>query len=667
MEGKNHLSVETSPYLLQHKDNPVHWFAWHDDAWKKAVDEDKLVLVSIGYSACHWCHVMEHEVFEDFECAELMNQHFVCIKVDREERPDIDHIYMDAVHLMGGRGGWPLNVFTLPDGRPVYGGTYFPKLQWLNILENLFDVYRREKTKVLAYADRLTEGLTQLHDFSGEKKHVESGLQFVEDKVKEWMSSWDLELGGQRRAPKFPMPVTLEFLLRYGYKHESDACIAHVTQTLNRMALGGIYDQIGGGFCRYSVDALWKVPHFEKMLYDNAQLISVYAHAYSAGGQPLFRRIAEQTIAWAERELKTKDGLFCAALDADSEGVEGKYYCWTKSEFLLATGDDAAIATEYFRVGQEGFWEHGMNILLCHEQDESFAAKHGLSATDFDDIRKRFCEKLLHERNKRIRPGLDDKVLTSWNAMLVSAYVAAGDAFRDKNYLKSAEELYGALKRHLCAEDVIYRAFTKGMRSIPGFLDDYAFLIQAAIDLYESTGKDLYLKEASHWTDVATQKFYREHTGIFNYATESIMSVERSDTEDNVIPSSLSVMARCLQKLSVHLDNRNDQEKSTRLMNQMLPRISHGSAYSNWLMLLLDHLAVSHEVVITGKNAELVLSELRAHYFPECRFAASTNESELPLFHARNSADTTIYVCTGRACHAPVHHVSEALALLQES
>ena len=667
MEGKNHLDAETSPYLLQHKDNPVHWFAWHEDAWKKARDEDKLVLISVGYSACHWCHVMEHEVFEDFECAELMNQHFICIKVDREERPDVDSIYMDAVHLMGGRGGWPLNVFALPDGRPIYGGTYFPKVQWLGILDKLVGVYRHEKNKVIEYADQLAQGLTELHDFSGQSENTEQGLVFIREKVNEWMPSWDLELGGQRRAPKFPMPITLEFLLRFGIKEESLACVSHVFLTLEKMARGGIYDQLGGGFCRYSVDALWKVPHFEKMLYDNAQLISLYAHAYAASGDPLFRRIVEQTIRWVERELKTKDGLFCSALDADSEGVEGKFYCWSLEEFRKTTGDDVELATDYFRVGNEGFWEHDMNILLCQESDESFAEKHGLSSDEFEAIKERFCEKLWLVRDQRVRPGLDDKVLTSWNAMMITAYIDAGNALGEEKYLVAAEKLFENIRSVFCEGDIIYRSYTKSKRSISGFLDDYAFYIKSAIALYESTGKEKYLQEAKSWTDIAILRFFQPETGMFVYASEQIMGVARTDSEDNVIPSSLGVMAQNLQMISIHYDHQDYREKSQKLVQLMTPRISHGSAYSNWLLLMLDIHSVAHEVVICGPDATSVLRKMKSKYLPECRFAASTNESELPLFVGRNSAVTTIYVCTGRACHAPVHTIGEALALLEES
>jgi uncharacterized protein YyaL (SSP411 family) len=666
MEGKNHLDAETSPYLLQHKDNPVHWYAWNDEAWKRAKDEDKMVLVSVGYSACHWCHVMEHEVFEDFECAEYMNMHFVCIKVDREERPDVDSIYMDAVHLMGGRGGWPLNVFTLPDGRPIYGGTYFPKKQWLNILENLVDVFRNERNKVSDYANQLSSGLSGLHDFSDAEKQHEGDLHLIQNKVGEWMSSWDTELGGHRRAPKFPMPVTLDFLLRFGVKENHVSSLQQALLTLMKMARGGIYDQIGGGFCRYSVDAVWKVPHFEKMLYDNAQLLVTYANAFSISKDDLFRQVVEQTIEWAERELRTDDRLFCAALDADSEGVEGKFYCWTELEFQQACGEDFDLASAYFALGKEGFWEHGMNILLCPESDAEFSKNQGMSFEQFKEVKKRFVKKLFDVRSSRIRPGLDDKALMSWNAMMVSAYLACGDALQRPDFTQKAEELFASMSRIFCSEDLIYRTYTKGKRAIHGFLDDYAFFIKAAIELYESTGNSIYLKTAEYWTKVSDDHFYQEESGIYAFSSENLLGVARTDIEDNVIPSSLGIMVGNLERLSLHLEKQDYRTRAMHILQQVLPRITHGSAYSHWLNLLLDVHSVTHEVVVTGPDALNVLRSLRSEYLPECRFAASTNESELPLFRGRNSSDTTIYVCTGRACHAPVHTTEAALRLLRE-
>ncbi|MEY3399012.1 MAG: hypothetical protein RL220_1606, partial [Bacteroidota bacterium] len=417
----NRLSGQTSPYLLQHAGNPVDWFPWGPEAFEKARSENKLMLISIGYSACHWCHVMEHEVFEDFECAEVMNAHFVCIKVDREEHPDVDHIYMDALHVMGQRGGWPLNVFALPDGRPVYGGTYIPKQSWLRILDSLTELWSREPDKMFEYAGKVAAGIKQLSLFDGEK--VASFDPEVIDKVVEhWSGYWDRIKGGMRKAPKFPMPSDWKFLLTYGSLLRNDDALSFAFFSLERMGLGGIYDHIGGAFARYSVDEDWKVPHFEKMLYDNAQLIYTYAQAYSINREPLFLRIIEETTSFIESEWKSQQGLFFSATDADSEGEEGKYYVWKLEELNALLGEDMSFAGQWFSLSDKGLWEHGNYILLRDPDEVHKLSESGLSNDVLMDRYEGLRRRLSEVRSARIKPGIDHKCLTSWNAMLVSGW-----------------------------------------------------------------------------------------------------------------------------------------------------------------------------------------------------------------------------------------------------
>ncbi len=664
----NHLSKETSPYLLQHQHNPVHWFAWTDEAWQKAQQENKLVLISIGYSACHWCHVMEHEVFEDKDCADFMNKSFVCIKVDREERPDVDGVYMDALHLMGRQGGWPLNVFTLPDGRPIYGGTYFPKIQWLNVLENLQDLFKNDYDKVTEYASRLQEGLNQLDLIESNDETAEFDGRFLNDVVEHWSQSWDWQKGGNNRSPKFPMPNNWEFLLHYGVKTNDKKSVEMVHHTLQKMAFGGIYDQIGGGFARYSVDDVWKVPHFEKMLYDNAQLVSLYAQAYRQNRDELYKETIEQTLAWAEREMKSDSGLFYSALDADSEGVEGKFYTWTEAELETLLGSDFDFCRKYYAVGKEGYWEHEQNILLRTMTDEEFAKQENESVDFVKQKVRSINTKLLAERSKRIRPGLDNKCLTSWNALMITAYVEAYKSFQQDQYLNSAIELAQSILKNLQKEDgTILHVYTNGKAKTPAFLDSYAFLAESFIALYEASGGEFWLQHARTLTDKAIELFFDENSGLFYYtASDSEKLIARKkETQDNVIPASNSSMCKVLFRLARHFENEKYESLSKRLLSNILPQINYASGYSNWLQAYLLQAFPFYDVVLTGPESELMRSDFQKHFLPNILISASTIESELPLLMNRFGTNSAIYVCTGKMCFAPLTKMEEALPLLK--
>ncbi len=663
----NQLSKETSPYLLQHQNNPVMWHAWNEKAWKKALEENKLVLVSIGYSACHWCHVMEHEVFEDEECASYMNDHFVCIKVDREERPDVDSIYMDAVHLMGSQGGWPLNVFTLPDGRPVYGGTYFPKSQWLNILENLVHMKVTEPARMEEYAAKLHHGLGTLNTIDDSAMKMPFDPQFVDDHVMKFSSAWDLEKGGMKRAPKFPMPNNYEFLLHHGVLAKNESVISFVNHTLTKMALGGIYDQIGGGFSRYSVDDIWMVPHFEKMLYDNAQLIGLYAKAFRQSGDQLFLETMTHSIEWVERELKSPEGLFYAALDADSEGVEGKFYVWTEQELKNILGEYFDFAKKYYSVGNRALWEHDQNILWRPLTDMEYMQSNSIDHIGLQSHKLKVRELLMNVRESRVRPGLDDKCIAGWNAMMVDAYVEAFRATVDERYLRSAEELMARIRKYF-ASDIgkIYHTYTKGVASINGFLDDYSCIAKASINLYEAGFDELHLNFAKQMMEKVEQLFLNDDNGLFYYtaADDEALIMRKMEVQDNVIPSSNSITAQVLFRLSKHFENERFATMCDRMLQTIMPQISYASAFSNWLMLYNELGRPFHEIVIAGPDSHKKMKSIQQNFIPSSLFAASTTESELPLFRHRFSAKSAIYVCTGKTCHAPVENEDDALALL---
>lgn len=665
MQQANSLIHASSPYLLQHAYNPVEWYEWNETSLKKAKDENKLIIVSVGYSACHWCHVMEHESFESYEVAEVMNKHFVCIKVDREERPDIDQIYMLAVQLMNGNGGWPLNAICLPDQRPIYGGTYFRKADWINILLNLANLWQNEPDKAVKYAERLTEGLQQAEliattteEFAFEENHL---VEIVEP----WKRNFDIADGGYNRAPKFPLPNNWSFLLRYAHLKDDQTVMMAVMRTLEAMAMGGIYDQIGGGFARYSVDGHWHVPHFEKMLYDNAQLVSLYAEAYQCLKLEPYAAIVRETIAWVDREMTSPEGLFYSALDADSEGVEGKFYVWNKTEFDKVAGEHKALLAEYFNVTAAGNWEEEhTNVLRRLQIDEDLQAKYSLTEAEFNEIISKAKAELLAARSVRIRPGLDDKCLTAWNAQMIKGLLDASQVLAEGSYYEKAKTAASFILNNLIDEDGgLYRNYKNGKASINGFLDDYAFLIEALIALYETDFNEAWLNEAKELTEYVLENFNDENNLMFFYTSnkgESLIA-RKHEVMDNVIPASNSVMAQNLQKLGLFFDEETYTERASAMLKAVQPRIkSYGSAYSNWSIQLLNEVYGINEVAIAGNDFRIVKEELDKLYIPNKITLAGT-KSNLPLLKHKQSEQTKIYICRNKTCQLPVGTIDEAL------
>ncbi|MFI5203507.1 MAG: thioredoxin domain-containing protein [Flavobacteriales bacterium] len=656
----NHLSAESSPYLRQHMHNPVEWYAWGDDAWQRAQKENKLVLISIGYSACHWCHVMEHQSFENEKLASIMNEHFINIKVDREERPDIDHIYMDAVQLMTGRGGWPLNCFALPDKRPVYGGTYFPPEQWEQILLSLADVYKNQPEKVFEYAEKLTNGIKE-SELNVLPEGKISKLTTEPKRASEvWKAYFDNEFGGPRKAPKFPLPCNYIFLLRYGHLYKDAEILAHVKFTLNQMANGGIYDHVGGGFARYSVDAEWHVPHFEKMLYDNAQLISLYSEAFAKWKEPLYKKVVEQTVEFVNRELRSPEGAFYSALDADTNGEEGDFYVWKEEELRhILTENEYALFSEKFGINSYSLWEHEKNVLRVR----------GNVPVNENSIQQAL-NKLFSEREKRTRPGLDNKILTSWNALMITALCKAGIHLKKDEYINQARLAFAALKKqntdgsgnwHHCRQS--------GSRMVNAFADDMALLIEAVLGLYEATFDEIYVHEAKKMYDDGANRFYDAENHLFFYtaANATDVLVRKYETYDNVIPASNSVWAMVSFKLGSLLGNAELLNRARAMVLRMSPRtIQNPMAGGQWLSNQLD-LLMQREVAITGTNALDRVRELRENYLPDVVWAVSISGKEsLALLESRLiSGQTLIYVCRNNTCNLPVESVNEALKALE--
>lgn len=653
----NELIHESSPYLLQHAHNPVNWVPWSKEAFEKAREENKLVLVSIGYSACHWCHVMEHESFENEEVASLMNEHFINIKVDREEHPDVDQVYMTAVQLMTQKGGWPLNCFTMADGSPVYGGTYFPKDQWMHVLRSLVHTMKHDAEKVYEYAEKLKEGVKQSELIETPASIENWDAEKLHELVLRWSHSFDFSHGGPTRAPKFPLPSNLDFLLSYGVWQEHEKTLGYVELTLDKMAMGGIYDQIGGGFARYSVDMLWKVPHFEKMLYDNGQLLEVYAKAYKYFKKELYKETCYGILNWLQREMLSNENAFYSALDADSEGEEGKFYCWSINELKEILGQDFDWAKEYYNINQLGYWEDEKYILLKNETDESFAKRKSYTIEDFKKNVQSINERLLHVRDKRIKPGMDDKCLTSWNAILISGLCEAYSAFDDESFVLLARKAATWIEnKQLKSDYTLWRTYKNGKSKIKGVLEDYVFVIKAFIDLYQVTFEEKWMEIAKNLTETVENEFQDSHTKMCYFTSKDTELIARKmELNDNVIPASNSVMAHNFHKLSYFYRKPEWKDNAEQMLANVYEGMEmYGSGYSNWALLLLQLIDSIEEIEIVGPNANKIRQN-RNNKFKIGTIYSGGNAFSLPILQEKTvTSKTVLYRCKGESCDSPI-------------
>ncbi len=673
-EKVNHLANESSPYLLQHKYNPVDWYPWGEEALAKAKKENKMMIISIGYAACHWCHVMEHESFEDSLVAQVMNENFVCIKIDREERPDIDDVYMTACHLASGKScGWPLNAFALPDGRPFWAGTYFPKKSWLEIMEYFIKDYEKKPEQLEEYAEGLTNNIqtngTLTSFLTSDKNFTRENLDVVADN---FLSNIDFKKGGRKSPPKFPMPNNYEFLMSYHQLSGNQKALDATTVTLDNMAWGGIYDHMGGGFARYSTDGNWKVPHFEKMMYDNGQLVSLYADAYKLTKNPLYKQVVEETLEWVKNDMTSEEGGFYSSLDADSEGVEGKYYIWTKEEIQEILGDKmkARIFGDYYEVIPGGNWEHS-NILYRKQTKEKVAKKHNITITELEKILEDGKSKIMEARSKRIPPGLDDKVLTAWNALMLKGYVDAYNALGNDNYLETAIKNANFITTKMQVDGArLNRNYKNNKSVINAFLDDYALTIQAFIALYQTTFDEQWLYKADELTKYTMEHFFDEKSKMFHYTSDldPALIARKMELGDNVIPGSNSTMAEVLHLLGLYLYNKEYTELAAQMMHNMAETITlnpQPNFYSNWCKLYLDLVNPPYEVVVIGPDAAAKRKELLKHYTPHAIFLGGENEGTLELLKSKlQDGETMIYVCQNKVCKLPVIDVDKALGLI---
>ena len=662
----NELHLETSPYLLQHANNPVHWKAWNSKTLAIAEENQQLILISIGYSACHWCHVMEHESFENEEVANTMNQHFINIKVDREERPDVDAIYMKAVQLMTGRGGWPLNIVCLPDGKPVWGGTYFRKNDWMNTLEQLQELFQSKPEKMIEYAEKLHEGIETLG--LTEIESTEFDITILDTFLEKWQKSFDWEFGGYSRAPKFMMPTNYQFLLQYGYLSKNEKLLDYVDLTLTKMAYGGIFDTVDGGFSRYSVDLKWHVPHFEKMAYDNGQLLSLYANAFKWTKNELYKEIIEKTTTFIKKEWLTGEGSFFSALDADSltpenHLEEGAFYVWTIEELKNLIQDDFELFSEIFNINGFGHWEHGNYVLIQNESLEEISEKNNLSIDELRLKKKKWEQLLYQTREKRSKPRLDDKCITSWNAILLKGFVDSYKALGNESHLNIAiKNAHFIVNKIWSSEGNLWHTYKNEKASINGFLEDYAFTIDSFIALYEATFDENWLLHCKNLMNYCLDHFYDDKKKLFLFTSDldEALIANHYEIEDNVIPSSNSIMASNLFKLSVYFENSHFKEISHQMILKVIPSIDYPSAFSNWLTAAFHFSDYQKELAICGKEILFHLKKINQTYFPSIILSGSEKKSDLPFLQNRFTENETLfYLCQNKMCLAPKNSISE--------
>jgi uncharacterized protein YyaL (SSP411 family) len=668
----NALIAETSPYLLQHAHNPVQWHAWNEETLQKARDLDRMILISIGYSACHWCHVMEHETFENEHLATVMNEHFVCIKVDREERPDVDAVYMNAVQLLHGSGGWPLNCFALPDGRPFYGGTYFRPEQWEELLKNIVQLYADSRVLLHEQADQILSGINKSDIIQPVGQHVSFRKNVLEEAMQNFMKNADTINGGSRGAPKFPMPDTLRLLQHWAHFSKDMKYKNHLFLTLHSMAAGGIYDQLGGGFARYSVDAAWKVPHFEKMLYDNAQLIQVYAEAFRYSRKNEYLTIAAETANFILRDLTSPEGMFYSALDADSEGEEGKYYVWTRQQLDDALKEDSGLVAEFFGIDEQAYWEDGKNILVRPWSVQEFANKKGIDKDHFAETLSKARIKLIKTRNNRTRPALDDKSLTSWNALTIKAMAQLSVLSGDMRYLEAAVNAATIIRHKMAQSDGrIMHNYKKGVVTINGFLEDYACMADASIELFQVTGDEAWIVFARQLAVYALQHFLDPADGFFwfTHSNSHDLVARKKELFDNVIPSSNSVMAMVLFKLAAIDGNQKYAAIAASMTCSLTDRIqNHPASFANWAIVYFYHLNSFYEVVVSSDEPSASADALYQDSYPAKMVFRLKDKSAVPIFHGRApDGKLRIFVCSGRQCQAPVATAGEAKQLLHYS
>ncbi len=666
----NRLADSDSPYLRQHATNPVDWYEWGKAAFDKAKDEDKLVIISVGYSACHWCHVMEKETFSDTTVAGMMNEHFVSIKVDREQRPDVDKTYLNAAMLTTGRTGWPLNAVATADGYPIMAASYFSRENWLELLNRVLQLREENPDQLQAMAMRVTDGVAQLGRSPFIPQAPEPDMAVSQDAAKSILRQLDPVFGGLAGRQKFPMPDIFRFLMAYGQLTDHDEALTAVTTTLDAMRKGGIYDHVGGGFARYSTDSIWHVPHFEKMLYDNAQLLALYSEAYRLTDDESYRTVVAETVGWLQRDMTDSLGGLYTSLDADSEGEEGAYYLWTEKEFLKTLGMKARPFKDYFHVVPQGNWDYyeDQNVLFVKEEPAVIAQRHGYTEAEFEFMIPVAKQLLRGKRSKREMPHRDEKILTAWNALMISGYAEAYRSFGDDSLLTAALDIAGFLMSNMKREDGgLYRSWFEGEARIHAFADDYAYLIEALVDLYQVTFDERWLNEAQQLMAYVQSHFADAESPYFFYSEAPLLGSRTKEIDDHVTPGTNASLARGLFLLGTYYFQESYLDQALEMLTNLQPQIrSQGASYAHWARLSLWLAQPPYEVAIIGSDWKEAATGWWQRYDSNVLLLGGAEEGNLPLLERKRvEGKTVIYVCQDRICQLPVEENAAAFEMVE--
>ena len=662
--NQNNLSLESSAYLLQHAKNPINWQRWDKKLYNTNNTDNKLLVVSIGYSSCHWCHVMEKETFEDSGVASFMNEKFISIKVDREENPEIDNIYMTATQMMTGRGGWPLNVVCLPDGRPVYGGTYHTKEQWLEVLGKIQKVYENDKKQLYGIAEKVEKGIQEVNRFEYTEEEADFKPQLLQNEMKIWTSQWDMINGGEKQNQKFITPTKFNYIQQYQHLNEDPKIKAYFKNTLENIANSGIVDHLEGGFYRYTVDPEWKIPHFEKMLYDNAQLLSLYANAYKEFKTPLFKSTVYKTFDFLQKRMENTEGGYFSAIDADNEQGEGRYYMFNVDEIKKAAGQDLSMILDYYQIELDKPIENSFYHLRKTNDFNIFLKKYSITNDQLVEKQQKWESQFEELKEKREFPLTDKKIITSWNAQMVSGLLNSFEAFGDKQFLNQAQRTFTFLRENLISGAELMHTFQANKAKMEANLEDYAFMIRAALGFYQNTGNVDYLEQADELTENAIKNFETTKNPFFTYTKNPVMFSEIISVNDNVIPSANAIMAENLWTLGHLLEKKEYSAKAKKMLDVMTSYFNEGrgSDYSQWAQLITKEAFSYKEVVIVGPEAQNTNREIQQNYLPDVLFQISNKPSELPLLKDRFfKKETLIYVCENKVCLRPSETVVDAL------
>ena len=662
--NQNNLSLESSAYLLQHAKNPINWQRWDKKLYNTNNTDNKLLVVSIGYSSCHWCHVMEKETFEDSGVASFMNEKFISIKVDREENPEIDNIYMTATQMMTGRGGWPLNVVCLPDGRPVYGGTYHTKEQWLEVLGKIQKVYDNDKKQLYGIAEKVEKGIQEVNRFEYTEEEADFKPQLLQNEMKIWTSQWDMINGGEKQNQKFITPTKFNYILQYQHLNEGTKIKAYLKNTLENISNSGIVDHLEGGFYRYTVDPEWKIPHFEKMLYDNAQLLSLYANAYKEFKTPLFKSTVYKTFDFLQKRMENTEGGYFSAIDADNEQGEGRYYMFSIDEIKKAAGQDLSMILDYYQIELDKPIENSFYHLRKTNDFNIFLKKYSITNDQLVEKQQKWESQFEELKEKREFPLTDKKIITSWNAQMVSGLLNSFEAFGDKQFLNQAHRTFTFLRENLISGAELMHTFQANKAKMEANLEDYSFMIRAALGLYQNTGNVDYLEQADELTENAIKNFETTKNPFFTYTKNPVMFSEIISVNDNVIPSANAIMAENLWTLGHLLEKKEYSAKAKKMLDVMTSYFNEGrgSDYSQWAQLITKEAFSYKEVVIVGPEAQNVNQEIQQNYLPNVLFQISNKPRELPLLKDRFfKKETLIYVCENKVCLRPSETVVDAL------